>query len=88
MQKTLYLVNPFRIKFKVTLNIGVPKVGGKRIAACTSEFQKVNNFQGGFEIGHMIPLHSKKKFTKSNTVFCIIILFFIITVPFKEMWNV
>ena len=32
VRETLYLVNPFRIKFKVTLNIGVPKVGGKRIA--------------------------------------------------------
>ena len=86
MRKTLYLVNPFKIKFKVTLNSGVLVVAGKRIAACTSEFQKVNNFQGGFEIGHMILPHSKKLF-KSNTVFCIIIFFFIFTVPFKEMWN-
>ena len=66
VRKTSYLVNLFRIKFNVTLNIVVLEAGGKRIAACTSGFQKVNNFQGRFAIGHMILPHSKF-FYKSPT---------------------
>jgi hypothetical protein len=30
------------------------KQGGKRIAAQTSEFQKVNNFRVRFEFGHVV----------------------------------
>ena len=64
------IFSPIRIKCKVTLNIGVPEVGGKRIVACASESQKVNSFRGLRLVTWYCPT---QKFAKSNTVFCRII---------------
>ena len=87
VQKTLYLVNLFRIKFEVTLDIGVLEVGGKRIAACMHirvSILKGEQLPGQVRNWSHHTAALKKNLQKSNTVFCIIIFFFILTVPFKK----
>jgi hypothetical protein len=44
--------------------------GGKRTAACASEFQKVNNFRGGFDLSHVMSCpHSKTfKYNKNSSL--------------------
>jgi len=51
VRETLYFANPFKIKFKVTLNIGVTEVNGHHIIGSSRRQHFIFSMESQFEQG-------------------------------------